>query len=71
MTDISRRVQKFSKEDGFLEKWGSGDTGDGQFEQSWGLAIKSAEVTFLQERVFVTDNTNRVQVFKPSTVIEG
>jgi DNA-binding beta-propeller fold protein YncE len=68
----NHRIQKFKTDGTFLTKWGPEGSDDGQFSIAHGLAIKSAEVTFLQERVFVADaGNNCIQVFKRGTAVEG
>ncbi|MDW0176855.1 MAG: hypothetical protein QOK58_11470, partial [Nitrososphaeraceae archaeon] len=54
----------------FTTKWGSQGSADGQFHVPHGIAIKSATVSFLEERVFVADTGNsRIQVFKPKILV--
>ena len=67
VTDFgNRRIQKFKSTGIFTTKWGSQGSADGQFLSPQGIAIKSATVSFLEERVYVADTGNsRIQVFKP------
>jgi DNA-binding beta-propeller fold protein YncE len=62
----NNRIQKFTSEGAFVTKWGSLGTGNGELKIPRGLAIKSANVSFLEERVFVAENHNhRIHVFRP------
>ena len=57
------RIQKFSSNGAFLAKWGSGGSGDGQFNYMNGVAVDSVG------NVYVADsdgNNNRVQKFSSS-----
>lgn len=64
------RIQKFEGNGIFTTKWGSRGSADGQFIAPHGIAIKSAKVSFLEERMFVADTgNNRIQVFKPKIVV--
>ena len=67
----NNRIQKFTNTGDFITKWGSLGEGDGQLKIPIGVAIKSAEVSFVEERVFVADHHNwRIQVFKPELIIQ-
>lgn len=60
------RIQKFTNTGIFTTRWGSQGSADGQFLVPHGIAIKSATVSFLEERMYVADTGNsRIQVFKP------
>jgi DNA-binding beta-propeller fold protein YncE len=60
------RIQKFTNTGIFTTRWGSQGSADGQLLSAQGIAIKSATVSFLEERVYVADTGNsRIQVFKP------
>jgi DNA-binding beta-propeller fold protein YncE len=53
----------------FITQWGSFGSDDGKFNFPIGLAIKSGEVSFLQQRVYVSDTrNNRIQVFRPELI---
>ena len=54
------RVQKFTKEGGFLLGWGDSGTGEGQFNRPWGITIDH------KGDVYVADwGNDRVQKFTP------
>ena len=58
------RIQKFTSTGNFITNWGSQGTGDGQFSSASDLAIKSSNIVFFDEKVFVADADNhRIQVF--------
>ena len=64
------RIQKFTNTGNFITRWGSQGTADGQLSNAIGLAIKSSNISFLEERVYVTDMDNhRIQVFRPELVV--
>lgn len=66
----NNRIQKFDTGGKFTTKLGSEGSADGQFTYPTGLAIKSAKLSFLEERVFVADlHNDRIQVFKPKFVV--
>lgn len=71
VTDFgNRRIQKFKSTGIFTTKWGSQGSADGQFRYPYGIAVKPAKISFLEERVFVADGHNhRIQVFKPKIVV--
>jgi len=71
VTDGSNhRIQKFETKGIFTTKWGSHGSADGQFRYPFGIAVKPAKISFLEERVFVADSDNhRIQVFKPKLVV--
>src|ERR671918_558191 len=52
------RIQKFSKDGTFINKWGSEGTADGQFIQPWDVSVSQ------DDRIFVPDYGNdRIQIF--------
>ncbi|MEW6599796.1 MAG: MopE-related protein [Nitrospirota bacterium] len=54
------RIQKFSPDGVFITKWGTGGTGDGQFDSPYGIAVDSTGF------VYVVDYGNhRIQKFSP------
>ena len=54
------RVQKFTKDGGFLLGWGGSGTGEGQFNRPWGITIDH------KGDVYVADwGNDRVQKFSP------
>jgi sugar lactone lactonase YvrE len=58
----NNRVLKFSNVGTLLTSWGSAGTGNGQFNQPWGVAVSATNV-------YVTDGGNaRVQKFTPAGV---
>jgi tripartite motif-containing protein 71 len=62
--------QKFESDGTSITKWGSEGSADGQFKFPRGLATKSANVIFQEERVFVADlDNNRIQIFGPELVV--
>ena len=57
----NNRIQKFSSSGVFLAKWGSSGSGDGQFNNPWGIAVDSSG------NVYVADTgNNRIQKFSSS-----
>jgi hypothetical protein len=57
---FGNRFEKFSSSGTFITKWGSRGSGDGQFNDPWGIAVDASG------NVFVADTGNdRVQVFAP------
>lgn len=53
------RVQIFDANGTFLDKWGSGGYGDGEFWEAYGLAVNSNNTVYL-----VDASTHRVQAFE-------
>jgi DNA-binding beta-propeller fold protein YncE len=54
----NRRVQKFDSAGTFISKWGTLGTGDGQFNNPWGMCIDSSSNLYVADAI-----NNRVQVF--------
>ena len=56
--ETNHRVQKFDRNGVYLTEWGTRGSGNGQFDQPWGIAIDK------DGNVYVADNVNhRVQKF--------
>ena len=56
--DTNNRIQKFTSDGSFITKWGSGGSGDGQFNNSSDIAVDAAGY------VYVPDDANhRIQKF--------
>ena len=67
---VNPRIQKFTNTGTFITKWGTFGLGDGQLNNPLGIDVRSSEIDFLFERVFVVDEgNNRIQVFKWEPVI--
>jgi NHL repeat len=60
------RIQRFTSDGGFVTKWGSQGSGDGQFDNPSGVAVGP------DGNVYVADRWNeRVQVFTPAGAFVG
>ena len=58
LIQITNRIQKFDSTGGFITKWGSEGSGDGQFYDPYGVAVDSSG------NVYVADSyNNRIQKF--------
>ena len=60
---VNNRIQKFTNIGVFLSKWGTFGTGEGQFDNPWGIAVMPGGF------VYVADLFNyRIQKFGPAGV---
>ena len=59
----NNRIQKFSSEGGFLAKWGSKGSDDGQFNYPFGVAVDGSGMN-----VYVADDNDRIQKFSSEGV---
>jgi len=56
--NVSAAIRKYTNSGTFLTSWGSGGSGDGQFNYPWGVAVDGSGNVFVGDR----DN-NRIQKF--------
>ena len=60
------RIQKFTSEGVFVSKWGTGDSGDGEFNHPYGVAVAFDGSVYVSDR-----NNSRIQQFTSEGVFVG